>query len=188
MRAMNVRMETKKYNPGKGRLAWITLFMLTAVFLLSFFRIQRAEAAEVSNTYALTLSTGATGTKFSNFQYIAVHYTDSSGTARTHYLLSDLAETRSKTILNGLQPDAAIRKRLTSAMGYTFAYEEQGLFDAYSTSTLYFQPDYTVGSITGVDFLTKTTDRWSCEGEPVPEGMRRKGSLARPSTASATEL
>ena len=164
MRAMNVRMETKKYNPGKGRLAWITLFMLTAVFLLSFFRIQRAEAAEVSNTYALTLSTGATGTKFSNFQYIAVHYTDSSGTARTHYLLSDLAETRSKTILNGLQPDAAIRKRLTSAMGYTFAYEEQGLFDAYSTSTLYFQPDYTVGSITGVDFLTKTTDRWSCEG------------------------
>ena len=144
--------------------AKLILFTVMAVFLFSFAKVQSVEAAEVTNTYALTLSTGATGTKLSNFQYIAVHYMDTSGIERTHYLLPDAAEERSKAILNGEMPDKKIRKTMADMIGYTIMYEDQGLFDAYSTSTLYFQPDYTVESITGVDFLTKTSDKWSCEG------------------------
>ncbi len=144
--------------------AKLILFTLMAVFLVSFARVQSVEAAEVTNTYALTLSTGSTGTKLSNFQYIAVHYQDTSGVERTHYLLPDGAEERSKAILNGLVPDQTIRKTMEDMIGYSIRYEDQGLFDAYSTSTLYFQPDYEVNSIIGVDFLTKTSDKWSCEG------------------------
>ena len=160
----------KRDPQGAGRLVLTVMLALAAILLLSFTRIQKVSAAELNNTYALSFSTGASGTKFENFQYIAVHYVDTSGTERTYYLLSDLAEERSKAIIKTALGDAsgnldeAVRGQILKLMDYKLEYDSQTLFDAYTQGVLYFQPEYEVASVTGVDFLTKTSDRWSCEG------------------------
>ena len=172
MKTKRAQQEIDKWNQHRaGRLMLTVLLTLTAVLLLSFIRIQKVSAAELNNTYALSFSTGASGTKFENFQYIAVHYTDTSGTSRTHYMVTDLAEERSEAIITAALEqgasanlDEAVRKQIEGTMNYTLEYDSQTLFDSYTQGVLYFQPDYSVASVTGVDFLTKKSDKWSCEG------------------------
>lgn len=135
-----------------------------AVCFAFFFMGQKLFAANLQNTYVLSVSTGADGTDLKKFQYIAIHYTDTSNTDRTYYILADLAEERSRTISGSTYVDADIRKSITSVMDYTLTNSSKALFDSYSQGMLYFKPDYDVKLITGVDFLTKTSDSWTCEG------------------------
>ncbi len=170
---MKAQQETVKWDlRGAERMIVSVLLTLTAILLLSFFKVQQVSAAELNNTYVLSFSTGAVGTKFDNFQYIAVHYTDTSGTDRTYYMMPDLAEVRSNAILKSILGDSSyqdtqIRVKLAQVMDYEIGYESGTLFSEYSYDSLYFQPEYEIKTVTGVDFLTKTTGRWSCESLQV---------------------
>ena len=162
---MTYRHKTETVNSKK---IWIFrvagILGIFAVCFAFFFMGQKLFAADLQNTYVLSVSTGADGTDIKNFQYIAIHYTDTSNINRTYYILADLAEERSNAISGNTYVDADIRKSISSVMDYTLTNSTSGLFDSYSQGMLYFKPDYEVKLITGVDFLTKTSDSWTCEG------------------------
>lgn len=155
------------YKQKEGKLTAIAFAVLVSVFAVFFVLSQKASAKTLDNTYALSISTGAAGTEFEKFQYIAVHYTDTSGTARTHYLLPDTAQERSEAILAGVETDTSVRDGIKGVMDYDLTYDTAELFTEYSRQMLFFAPDYEVKTVDGVDFLTKSSGKWVCESLQV---------------------
>lgn len=162
----NTENKTEKwYQRRRWQLMGVGILTLTAVFVLSFFTMQKTMAATApENTYALSFSTGASSMELSQLQYIAVDYTDTTGTKRTEYLMSDklIADSNAKAEAAGSQN--AIRSRIQNAMGYDLSYSNENRFAEYTVKTILFSPEYTVNTIDGVQFLTKESGKWTCEG------------------------
>ena len=166
----------KWYRKKKWQLAGVGVLTLAAAFVLAFFTVQHTSAATTpENTYALSFSTGASSMNISQLQYIAVDYTDTTGTGRTEYLMADKVLARSDAIASAAGTQNAIRSRIESAMGYELSYSNDNVFAEYTVKTLLFSPEYTVGTIDGVQFLTKDNGKWTCEGLRVYKVNRLYG-------------
>lgn len=166
MRSIAAKNTAEKwYRKRKWQLAGVGVLTLAAAFVLAFFTVQRTSAATTpENTYALSFSTGAASMDISQLQYIAVDYTDTTGTGRTEYLMADKAVAKSDAIASAAGTQNAIRSRIQSAMGYELSYSNDNVFAEYTVKTLLFSPEYTVRTIDGVQFLTKDNGKWTCEG------------------------
>lgn len=166
MRSIAAKNTAEKwYRKRKWQLAGVGLLTLAAAFVLAFFSVQHAAAAKTpENTYALRFSTGAASMDISQLQYIAVDYTDTTGTRRTEYLMADKVLAESDAIAAAAGTQNAIRSRIETAMGYELAYSNDNGFAEYTVKTLLFSPEYSVNTINGVQFLTKDNGKWTCEG------------------------
>lgn len=166
MRSIAAKNTAEKwYRKRKWQLAGVGVLTLTAVFVLAFFTVQRTSAATTpENTYALSFATGAASMDISQLQYIAVDYTDTTGTKRTEYLMADKVLAKSDAIASAAGTQNAVRSRIQSAMGYELGYSNDNVFAEYTVKTLLFSPEYTVNTIDGVQFLTKDSGKWTCEG------------------------
>lgn len=159
------RNRGKWYQQRKWQLSGVGVLTLIAVCVLLLFTVQKTSAATTpQNTYAIAFSTGASAMELSQLQYIAVDYTDTAGVKRTEYLTADKIPAKSNAIVEAAGTQNALRSRIQNAMGYDLSYNSDDRFAEYTVKTILFSPEYTVSTVDGVQFLTKKSGKWTCEG------------------------
>lgn len=153
------RLKTHIRN-GKKKMAGI-MVLTVLVGLLAVFLTNTVKAANETNLYLLSVTTGVSSGK--DIQYITVDYKDDKGTARTHYIFPD-----KDSYSEGLELAASANEKnretmeerhemVSSVMGYdvTDISTSVGKLNSYTTIEFLFQPAYTFKEITSIQVFAK---------------------------------